>query len=293
VLPRPLPARRAAASAPIAGRWPVVAGVLVVSGGVVGWLGRRARAHYRRLSEGELAVGRQLEDAERVKDDLVAIVSHELRTPLTSIRGYARTLLVHGDRLTAEEREEFIEKIDAQSARLSRLVENLLLASRASHADLEATADVGRVVADALQELRTAWGESQAVEIRGREGVWVEMSPEALHQVVLNLVANAVKFNHSPDPVGVLVEVAGDEVTLEVCNAAHPVGEGDRERMFQPFVQLDQVDQHAGGLGLGLYIVRRLVEAHRGSVEALTEAGQMRLRVRLRRADAATTSAAG
>jgi signal transduction histidine kinase len=254
---------------------------------VAGWLGRQAQARRRRRHEGELAVERQLEDAERVKDDLLAIVSHELRTPLTSIRGYARTLLVHGDRLTVQEREEFIQKIDAQSARLSRLVENLLLASRASHADLEATADVGRVVDAALQELRSAWDVSQVIEVRGREGVTVEMSPDALHQVVLNLVANAVKFNRSPDPVGVLVEVAGDDVTLEVRNAAHPVGQGDRERMFEPFVQLDPVDEHVGGLGLGLYIVRRLVEAHRGSVEAVTEDGQMRLRVRLRRAGAA------
>jgi signal transduction histidine kinase len=293
VLPRPVPTRRTGASDPIARPWLLVVGALAVSGGAVGWLGRQARAHYRRLYEGELAVVRRLEDAERVKDDLVAIVSHELRTPLTSIRGYARTLLVHGDRLTPQEREEFIEKIDVQSARLSRLVENLLLASRASHADHEAIADVGRVVAEALEELRSASDESPAIEVRGRDGVTVEMSPDALHQVVLNLVANAVKFNRSPDAIGVLVEAVGDEVTLEVCNAAHPVGDGDRERMFQPFVQLDPVDQHTGGLGLGLYIVRRLVEAHRGSVEAVTEDGQMRLRVRLRRADAAPAPAAG
>jgi signal transduction histidine kinase len=275
-------ALRIASSEPIAGQWLIAIGVLVVSGGVVGWLGRQAQGHYRRLYEGELAVVTQLEEAERVKGDLVAIASHELRTPLTSIRGYARTLLVHGERLTPAEREEFLHHIDAQSARLARVVDNLLLASRASHADVAATADVQHVVAQAVEELRSTWAEPPPVDVRCPDGVLVEISEDALHQVVLNLVGNAVKFNAGAEPVRVLATSSPDEVTLEVRNAAADIDPAECERIFEPFVRLDPVDQHTEGVGLGLHIVRRLVEAHRGSVQAISEHGEMRLQVRLR-----------
>jgi signal transduction histidine kinase len=243
----------------------------------------RAEEYYRRLYEGERGVVQELREAQTMKDELIAMVSHELRTPLTSIIGFGRTLQSHWDRLDDAERIESVDASVRQAERLRRHVENLLEAARVSERDPLANADLGEMVARVLAELGdTPDSERVAVEAQV-PSVTVGVSPDALHLIVVNIVGNALKYAIPGSVVGVVggVTEAGRGF-LTVANQAPPIAAEDLERIFEPFVQLDSsATREAQGMGLGLHIVRRMVDLHEGSVDVGYSDGYINFRIEL------------
>ena len=234
---------------------------------------RAAQAYYAQLYEGERAVVAQLRSAQMVKDELIAVVGHEFRTPLTAIQGFARTLDARFDRMDHEAVQACTGAIEREAKRLTRLVANLLSASeevKVGDAPAARLFDVAREVVDEVTETLPIAGRRVWTHIA--PGHAVRMSGDHAHQLLFNLVDNAVKFSAPDSEVRVSSRVDGDMVVLEVANTGSPISERDRDRIFDAFVQGDSSDtRRHGGLGLGLHIARKIVTAYGGRIEPYSE----------------------
>jgi signal transduction histidine kinase len=232
------------------------------------------------LWAGHASVRRRLEETEQIRSDLIGTVSHEFRTPLTGIRGAALTLLKRGDRLDPAARRQLLEAVLEQQERLSRLLENMLTASRATSADPGATAEVDAVAIEVAMLARAAHPHCRDVAVAVDPGTLAGIDRHALHQVLANLVDNAQQYGKA----GSVPLIAGgrdaDGVWLTVSNEGEPFDEA--VGLFEPFVQGDHGPTRAHqGMGMGLYVVRRLVEVHGGRISAHAEGGWVTLEVRL------------
>ena len=229
-----------------------------------------AERSFRQLYEGQKAVVRELQQSQRLKDELYNVVSHELRTPLTGILGFGELLLTRDDRLTAEQRKEHLGRIVREANRLKRVVDNLVYSSKVIQQDGSAAADLRGVVGQVIEDLDDVPGRERLdLEVDLRAAREVAMPAEALRLVMVNLLGNALKYATPLTTVRVAVRAAGPSLlAVSVSNAGPPITAADRERIFEPFVQLDSsLTRSASGVGLGLHIVRRLVESYGGVVD--------------------------
>jgi signal transduction histidine kinase len=229
-----------------------------------------AERSFRQLYEGQRAVVRELQQSQRLKDELYNVVSHELRTPLTGILGFGELLLTRDDRVTAEQRKEHLGRIVREANRLKRVVDNLVYSSKVIQQDGSAAADLRGVVGAVIEDLDDVPGRERLdLEVDLRAAREVAMPAEALRLVMVNLLGNALKYATPLTTVRVAVRAAGPSLlAVSVSNAGPPITAADRERIFEPFVQLDSsLTRSASGVGLGLHIVRRLVESYGGVVD--------------------------
>jgi signal transduction histidine kinase len=229
-----------------------------------------AERSFRQLYEGQRAVVRELQQSQRLKDELYNVVSHELRTPLTGILGFGELLLTRDDRLTAGQRKEHLGRIVREANRLKRVVDNLVYSSKVIQQDGSAAADLRGVVGQVIEDLDDVPGRERLdLEVDLRAAREVAMPAEALRLVMVNLLGNALKYATPLTTVRVAVRAAGPSLlAVSVSNAGPPITAADRERIFEPFVQLDSsLTRSASGVGLGLHIVRRLVESYGGVVD--------------------------
>ena len=212
-----------------------------------------------------------LRRADQIRRDFVANVSHELRTPLTSIRGYVEALL---DEPSAHEgTRTFLEIIARQSARMDRLVQDLLRLARldARQEMLDtATCDLHQLFSNVVADLAPAiQAKRQHVSIQVEVGAGtVEGDPAKLYDVVRNLVENAV--NYSPDDAEVHLGASrrDDRMVMTVADSGPGIPPEDLTRVFERFYRVDKSRARPGGTGLGLAIVKHLVELHKGEVRA-------------------------
>ena len=229
-----------------------------------------AERSFQQLYDGQRAVVRELQQSQRLKDELYNVVSHELRTPLTGILGFGELLLTRDDRLSAEQRKEHLGRILREARRLQRVVDNLVYSSKVIQQDGSAAADLRGVVGAVVEDLEDVPGRErldlQVDLLAARE---VAMPAEALRLVMVNLLGNALKYATPLTTVRVTARPVGPAMlAVSVTNAGPPITAADRERIFEPFVQLDSsLTRSASGVGLGLHIVRRLVESYGGTVE--------------------------
>lgn len=222
-----------------------------------------------------------LQEAERLKSELVAVVSHEFRTPLTSILGYASTLDRRGEQMDRATMLTCLHAIERQARRLERIVANLLVASGNEPSAPGETAQLDVVAERVVAGLQSSVAAAE-VALDIDEGVRAQIGEASLARVLEHLVDNALKFSAPGTRVRVIGRRAGDHALLEVVNEGTPIGDADLERIFEPFVQADSSDTRgAEGMGLGLTIVRRIVAAHGGRVEARSAAGEVVLSVTL------------
>ncbi|MQA86235.1 MAG: PAS domain S-box protein [Streptosporangiales bacterium] len=231
---------------------------------------------------------------EEAKDLFLATSSHELRTPITVVQGFARTLVHRWDKLNEADRRSAVQIISDRADALARLVEHLLLGSRAGADELVVhnapfdTVAVVRAAALAFRSLSEA--HTLALEIP-EELPQAYGDPLATDIALGQLLENA--FKYSPDGGEVAVRVRAEDEWLVVTVADEGVGivPGDYERIFDRFVQGEGGDRRRfGGIGLGLYIVRRLARAQHGDVSAHpreggSTKGGTEMRLWLRRAD--------
>jgi signal transduction histidine kinase len=245
------------------------------------------------LLEGSDSVQARLEQADRIRADLIATVSHEFRTPLTGIRGATLTLLKRGDRLDPDSRRRLLHAVLDQQERLSRLLENMLTAAEATSADPTAVAEVDAVAAEVAMLAVAARPSGGDVQVLVEPGTTARIDRQALHQVLANLVDNAQQHGSrgavpivagGSDAAGVWITVSNDGSELDPAVTA---------KLFEPFTQADSGStRDREGLGMGLYVVRRLVEVHGGRVGVRTEGGWVTVEVRLQGAGASSYTAA-
>ena len=213
-----------------------------------------------------------------MRDTFLSIASHELKTPLTSLLLWVsgvRHLAARGrDNGGAQKLEDRLGRIETQTQYLGMLVDQLLEVSRIaggrlvlapSPADLVA---VARTVVDRFQLQAQRQGCSLTLSGNGAaEGVW---DPLRLDEILSNLVANAIKYG-AGKPVRVQVEDAATEVRVMVSDDGQGIAPEDQVRIFEQFERA--APANLGGLGLGLWIVRHLVEAHGGTISVRSDIG--------------------
>src|SRR5450432_1775084 len=207
---------------------------------------------------------------EQSKDLFLAITSHELRTPITVVQGYASTLLTHWDGLTDEERRGSVERIAERTRALAALVEQLLLGSQAGFATLASGHDL---VLEVAADLPLAVGDARSIDI-----------------VLGQLLENAIKYSPDGGEITVSARVEADRLVVQVSDRGLGIPAGDHAQVFERFYQVGGEQRRFGGVGLGLYIVRRLLETQGGAVRALPrDGGGTCFEVALRMAAAAET----
>jgi signal transduction histidine kinase len=206
----------------------------------------------------------QLADLNRMKDDLLASTSHELRTPLTSIQGFVKTLLRSDVEFSEEERRSFLETVARQSDRLGRLVEDLLTASRLENERgmaLRVAVLPSELVRRVVDEV-SPQTERRSIEVRVDDNLpRVETDGERVHQILVNLLVNATKY--SPDGSMITVSAASgpEGLVFSVEDRGWGIPAGLQSKIFDRLYQVDQSSTRAaGGVGLGLYISRKLAE---------------------------------
>jgi signal transduction histidine kinase len=230
-----------------------------------------------------LRPGTGRERSERGAAELVSTVAHELRSPLTSVKGFTATLLAKWERFSDEQKKVMLETVNADADRVTRLLTELLDVSRIDTGRLELRQQVVDLAAALRRSVagRVAAGEPAerfSVEVVGQlPEMWLD--PDKIDQVLANLVENALR--HGGGQVSLTLVGDADGATLTVADEGDGVPEEIRTRVFTKFFR---GRARRGGTGLGLYIVRGLVEAHGGSVAvAPAEQGGARFVVRLPR----------
>jgi signal transduction histidine kinase len=243
----------------------------------------------------DVTAAKELEEA---KDLFLATTSHELRTPITVVQGFASTLAHRWDQLTDADRRAAVRTIAERAGSLGRLVEQLLLGSRAGAdqlpvrngpfdlaALLKATVTAFRPLSDKHtltaaipDDLPTAYGDTMATDI-----------------IVGQLLENAFKYSPQGGEVVVRARAGDGRIEVTVEDEGIGIADGDHERIFERFFQGEAGDRRRfGGIGIGLFIVRRLAVAQGGEVDARTrDTGGTIMRLVLQDASAAPAQAPG
>ena len=211
---------------------------------------------------------------EEAKDLFLATTSHELRTPITVVQGFASTLVDRWDKLADAERRQAVETIAERARSLGRLVENLLLGSRAGADELPVTIerfDLAGLLRAAVAAFRSL-SERHVVELDVPEGLPAASGDAMATDVIVGqLLENAFKYSPDGGTVTVAARAEGSQVVVTVLDEGVGIAPGDHDRIFERFVQGEAGDRRRfGGIGLGLYIVKRLALAQGGDITALT-----------------------
>ncbi|KJL41874.1 putative sensor histidine kinase TcrY [Microbacterium trichothecenolyticum] len=217
----------------------------------------------------------------------VADASHELRTPLASIRGYSElslTALSRGQATALETTEASLERIQAQSLRMTSLVEDLLLLARLDEGQelVYGTVDLTRLAIDAVGDVTPTGPDHEWVLEVGDEPVLIAGDAGRLHQVAANLLANA--RTHTPAGTTVTVSVSrnGKDAILRVHDDGPGIDPSLEDELFERFSRADRSRaRQTGGTGLGLSIARAIVDAHGGSIRVASKPGDTTFEVRL------------
>ncbi len=221
---------------------------------------------------------RKVEDLSRLKDEFLSIASHELRTPVTSIKGYtqlAKMLIKEGDLATSE---EYLDIALDQIDRMSRLILELLDVSRIETGRLEIRREsIGwpQFVRDVVHRHHTAVSDRRFHVSVPDNGKTITGDRDRLEQVLGNLLENAVKYSPDGSDVTVTVEDRGDSLVTAVCDRGIGIPADELAQVFERFHRGRQVSStNYGGLGLGLYITKQIIERHGGTIWVESREGQ-------------------
>jgi len=247
----------------LADRSPFLVPLLLLPVAAVYWGASAALENTRLVRQLEDALEHE-KDLSHLKDDFVAVVSHELRTPLTSIQGYIKTVLQLSGELGKEQQRSFLEAADRQSERLRRLIEQLLAVSRLeSHVEPLSLALVSldQLTRRVVDELRPR-AHGNTFDLRFTANLpLVETDEAKVHQILSNLVENALKYSSPDTRVTIRGVGSGNGVALSVEDEGPGIPPESQGRVFERFFQVDSsATRNAGGTGLGLYICAKLSE---------------------------------
>jgi PAS domain S-box-containing protein len=215
---------------------------------------------------------RVLEQANRAKDEFLAALSHELRTPLTSIKGWVQML--HGGTLSVEQNRKALEVIDRNLATQVQLIDDLLDVSRIAAGKLPVEmqsvnpASLIESAVTAIQPLVKAKDLKLTRDLDAGVGPLL-LDPSRFHQIVWNLLSNAVKFTLKHGDIRISLKRVGSNAEVQVSDSGEGIDGNFLPHVFDRFRQADNsITRRHGGLGVGLSIVKHLVELQAGTVRA-------------------------
>jgi len=209
--------------------------------------------------------------------DFIANASHELKTPITIIRGFAETLYDHPE-LSREVYREITEKIVSNCQRMDTLVKNLLTLAAVDEQLPRSRlqeCDFLDLVEEAKQTILAVHPDAKInIETNGQEPFYLMADSDLIHQAILNLFDNAIKYSKPPAKITVLLEKSPTALSLHISDKGIGIPPEDIDRIFERFYAVDKSHSRSmGGSGLGLSIVERIIERHQGKIEVESTLG--------------------
>ncbi|HVL68244.1 MAG TPA: ATP-binding protein [Vicinamibacterales bacterium] len=232
----------------------------------------------RRVEQHRASVMRDLQASVAARDDFLSIASHELRTPLTPVRYQVHMLkqALETGRIDADQLSHRVAGIEKQLDRLERLIEQLLDVSRITVGRLELQLeriDLAALAREVVARMQPEFARvGSAVSLDAPGPVYGRWDILRIEQVLTNLLSNAVKYGGG-QPVEVAVRQSADRAILTVRDHGVGIAAEDRTRIFERFERVSSV-RHYSGFGLGLWIVRQVLDAHRATIEVDSEPGR-------------------
>jgi signal transduction histidine kinase len=212
-------------------------------------------------------MARSLGTLETMRQDFISNVSHEIQSPLTSISGFAA--LLKDDTLSAAERRRYAETIETESRRLSSLSDNLLKLSALDDSSLAKTDfRLDKQLSNVILTLEPQWSAKQLSVEADLDKCTINGDEDLLSQLWINLLANAIKFT----PENGTVQVSLNADTVRIADTGIGIAKDDLPHIFERFYKVDKArDRSLGGNGLGLSLVKKIVELHDGSITVNSE----------------------
>ncbi len=215
---------------------------------------------------------------DQLKDEFISFVSHELRSPLTVITGAVNTVMTEGERLSPEETRQLLKDASLEADLLSHLLSNLVELSRAQADRLFLHAEairVRKVVQGTIEEVKRQSSARQFIVDVPRKLPPVHADELRLERILYNLIENAVKYSPEGGEIRVSVKPEGEHLVFGVSDQGIGISLSDQAKLFGPFQRIEESRlDDAGGLGLGLLVCLRLVEAHGGRIWVESEPGK-------------------
>ena len=227
------------------------------------------------LVKGVNTMALELSTMEKMRQEFVSNVSHEIQSPLTSIKGFAQVL--RNNNLSEDERVHYLNIIETESTRLSKLGDNLIKLATLDSDQVELQLKSYRLdkqIRSTILSLEPHWERKNIefeifmdeVEIIGDEGM--------LNQVWTNLIHNSIKFTEENGQIKIYLSQVQDKVKFKIIDTGIGIDEEEQQHIFERFYKADKARARSiGGNGLGLSIVKRIIEVHKGSIEVQSELG--------------------
>lgn len=222
-------------------------------------------------------------ELERMKNEFISNVSHELRTPITSIKSYVDTLCNHGDKLEDDIYREFLQIIDNEADRLMYLVNDVLQLSKLEEADREldkVPMEIRQACESAIRSVNLM-ARDRGIDLvyeEEEEVPFVEINQESIERVIINLLTNAIKYTPSGGKITVIVEHLKEEEQEEIAVHIKDTGIGIPEdslaNVFDRFFRVEKKVHTIKGTGLGLTIVKKIIEKHDGRLGVVSALGE-------------------
>lgn len=238
---------------------------------------------FNEISDSFNQMAEELGNTELLRSDFVNNFSHEFKTPIVSIAGFAK--LLRREDLSPEERESYLAVIEEESRRLATLATNILNLSKIEKQSVlgdKSRFNLSEQIRTTVLLLEDKWARRGIVPVLDFDEVEIEASEELLKEVWVNLLDNAIKYSPDGCEIEVNISDTGESVSVSVTNIGEPIPDEAKEKIFVKFYQLDE--SHSGeGNGVGLAVVKRVLELHSGAIEVVSDGGKNTFTVTLPR----------
>jgi two-component system, OmpR family, phosphate regulon sensor histidine kinase PhoR len=217
----------------------------------------------------------ELDQMENLRQEFISNVSHEIQSPLTSIRGFAQAL--KNEQLTPEQRNHYLGIIEEESTRLSRVTENLLRLASLDSEQMQfkpAQYRLDRQVKNLILACEPQW-RTKSIQMNVLlQEVTIRADEDLLSQVWINLLHNSIKFTPAHGSISVALDQSSNQVLFKITDTGDGIPEEDQARIFERFYKADKArNRSKGGSGLGLSIVKKIVELHKGIIRVESQVG--------------------
>ncbi|MBR3767981.1 MAG: HAMP domain-containing histidine kinase [Clostridia bacterium] len=212
----------------------------------------------------------QLENINMLSHDFINNFSHEIKTPIASINGFAK--LLKNENLTDEERNEYLDIIIQESDHLSNLSANILTLSRLEHQSVVTNKtyfNVSEQIRITIGSLYNNWSKKNTEIVFNSDEYYINANKEMIGQVWINLIDNAIKFSPDKTDIDISLKSDGETLIFSISNFGKPIPPENEKRIFDKFYQGDESHSTSGN-GLGLPMVKKIVELHNGEIKLKT-----------------------
>jgi signal transduction histidine kinase len=231
---------------------------------------------YDDIAQGINKIAKELGSLEQMRQDFISNVSHEIQSPLTSIRGFAT--LLKNDALTVEQKNHYLDIIEAESKRLSSLSDNLLKLSTLETGNEPLSIKEFRLdkqLEKVALMLEPQWSNKNITMEADMEKLTIQGDEDLLSQVWINLLHNAIKFTPEGGLIRIILKASNDEVSCQISDTGIGIAPKDLIHIFERFYKVDKSrDRALGGNGLGLSLAKKIVELHGGRITPQSELGK-------------------